>query len=99
MLIFILFTMNMELKKSVHAKIQHLISAYKNLLTYYIKLLLNAALIVVVFLCVDSSDPRCRMKKCYLMMFMTSGRPLASKLRRVGTHSVCVFVHPSVVEV
>lgn len=49
MLIFILFTMNMELKKSVHAKIQHLISAYKNLLTYYIKLLLNAALIVVVF--------------------------------------------------
>lgn len=50
MLIFILFTMNMELKKSVHAKIQHLISAYKNLLTYYIKLLLNAALIVVVFL-------------------------------------------------
>lgn len=98
MLIFILFTMNMELKKSVHAKIQHLISAYKNLLTY-IKLLLNAALIVVVFLCVDSSDPRCRMKKCYLMMFMTSGRPLASKLRRVATHSVCVFVHPSVVEV
>lgn len=40
----------MELKKSVHAKIQHLISAYKNLLIY-IKLLLNAALIVVVFLC------------------------------------------------
>lgn len=51
MLVFILFAMNLELKKSVHAKIQHLISAYKNLLTYYIKLLLNAALIVVVFLC------------------------------------------------
>lgn len=45
MLIFILFTMNMELKKSVHAKIQHLISAYKNLLIY-IKLLLKCSVFV-----------------------------------------------------
>lgn len=50
------------------------------------------------FFFLDTSDPRCRMKKCCLMMSTTSGRPLASK-EFSCTHSVCVFVHPSVVEV